>query len=80
MEQDMKDVVAESNKDKQETSDEEEKDESSVPLSDYLSSSFEEEDGDLKDKGMVQVCLMLLELSFEMFSLTFFVTVLCLMF
>jgi len=55
MEQDMKDVVAESNKDKQETSDEEEKDESSVPLSDYLSSSFEEEDGDLKDKGMAQV-------------------------
>jgi hypothetical protein len=55
MEQDMKDVVAESNKDKQETSDEEEKDESSVPLSDYLCSSFEEEDGDLKDKGMAQV-------------------------
>jgi len=80
MEQDMKDVVAESNKDKQETSDEEEKDESSVPLSDYLCSSFEEEDGDLKDKGMAQVFLMLLELSFEMFSLTFFVTVLCPMF
>jgi hypothetical protein len=80
MEQDMKDVVAESNKDKQETSDEEEKDESPVPLSDYLCSSFEEEDGDLKDKGMAQVFLMLLELSFEMFSLTFFVTVLCLMF
>ncbi len=55
MEQDMKDVVAESNKDKQETSDEEEKDESPVPLSDYLCSSFEEEDGDLKDKGMAQV-------------------------
>jgi hypothetical protein len=55
MEQDMKDVVAESNKDKQETSDEEEKDESSVLLSDYLCSSFEEEDGDLKDKGMAQV-------------------------
>jgi hypothetical protein len=55
MEQDMKDVVAESNKDKQETSDEEEKDESLVPLSDYLCSSFEEEDGDLKDKGMAQV-------------------------
>ena len=71
MEQDMKDVVAESNKDKQEKSDEEEKDESSVPLSDYLCSSFEEEDGDLKDKGMAQVFLMLLELSFEMFSLTF---------
>jgi hypothetical protein len=38
MEKYMKDVVVESNKDKEDTTDEEEKDESS--FSDYLSSSF----------------------------------------